>query len=74
MTTLAEVQERAEGYERKAVRAALVAANGNMRIAAAALGCSYATIKRRVAAHGLGEWLREKYPLSVRQPKRKRGG
>ena len=74
MTTLAEVQERAEAAERKAVRAALVAAGGNMRRAAGALGCSYATIKRRIEAHGLAAWLRKAYPLSVRQPKRKRAG
>lgn len=51
--------------------AALSAASGNMRAAAGALGCSYATLKRRIAAYGFVEWLRATYPLSVRQPRKK---
>lgn len=50
---------------------ALTNASGNQRKAAAALGLSYATMRRRVDELGLAEWLRAAYPLAVRQPARK---
>lgn len=67
-----EAKEAASKADEAAVRAALVEASGNMRLASEALGCSYATIKRRVNTYGLAAWLRKEYPLGVRQPSRKK--
>lgn len=65
--TLAETLDAAA---REAIRAALVAASGNVRAAAAALQRHPATLHRQIDWLGLRVWLTEAYDRTDRQPAR----
>jgi septal ring factor EnvC (AmiA/AmiB activator) len=64
-----EAEAAAVKAELAAILAALEAAHGSQRAAAAAVGFSVPTVQRRLAAAGFtAEQLRERWPLSGRQP------
>ena len=54
----------------EAIRAALVAASGNVRAAAAALSRHPSTLHRQIDRLGLRTWLTEAYDRTDRQPVR----
>lgn len=58
--------------DREALKAALAEHHGNVRAVATAFGVSTDTIYRRLRDFGLSGWHAATFPLSGRQPKKKR--
>ena len=69
---LAKAKQEAEAEEREALRTALQNANGSIAAVCRQSGVPRATLDRRIAKLGLQTWLRETYPLGLRQPRRKK--
>jgi len=65
-----EAATKAAAEDARLIKAALRTARGNVLAAATALQVPTRTLHRRITALGLREWLTERYPRSMRQPKR----
>jgi transcriptional regulator of acetoin/glycerol metabolism len=65
-----EAARKAAAEDERLIKAALRIARGNVTVAATLLDVPTRTLHRRITALGLRAWLTERYPRSVRQPKR----
>lgn len=65
-----EAARKAAEADTRWIKHAIRQTGGNVTAAATLLDVPTRTLHRRITALGLREWLTERFPRSVRQPKR----
>lgn len=65
-----EAARKAAEADTRWIKRAIRQTSGNVTAAAALLDVPTRTLHRRITALGLRAWLTERYPRSMRQPKR----